>query len=134
MHHILSLKEHTFAIYSFFLVKNMAIGKENKLHNWYNVLIVVKSTVISKVKLLPFDFFDECKQFLATKYLFRYQIDMYVVWLGLFLISGQKISSGGLQEECLLSICEFLDMVFSNTLKIESENNYWEEIWFLFPA
>lgn len=57
----------------------MAIGKENKLHNRYNVLIVVKSTVISKVKLLPFDFFDECKQFLAAKYLFRYQIDTYVV-------------------------------------------------------
>ena len=112
----------------------MAIGKENKLHNRYNVLIVVKSTVISKVKLLPFDFFDECKQFLDAKYLFRYQIDTYVVWLGLFLISGQKISSRGLQEECLLSICEFFGMVFSNTLKIESENNYWEEIWFLFPA
>ena len=112
----------------------MAIGKENKLHNRYNILIVVKSTVISKVKLLPFDFFDECKQFLATKYLFRYQIDTYVVWLGLFLISGQKISSGGLQEECLLSICEFFGMVFCNTLKIESENNYWEEIWFLFLA
>ena len=96
--------------------------KRKQTANRYNILIVVKSTVISKVKLLPFDFFDECKQFLATKYLFRYQIDM--VYLGLFLISGQKISSGGLQEECLLSICEFFGMVFSNTLKIESENNY----------
>ena len=65
----------------------MVVEKANKMPNWCNVLISVKRTFNSGVKLLLFDCCDECKQFPAAIYLFVYQYGHVCVfsWVNCFL-------------------------------------------------
>ena len=118
--HILSTKDHTsqFIPSSVLVVNNITNVEWNKLQNWCDALIEV--TMYSKVWKrnyyfsIVFKLSNRYKQLLAMLDLLMYQSSDTCIWLGSFLIFGQKLISSG--AAIRMSCCAFekwLDDVYS---------------------